>query len=226
MERETLANAVEPQGVNGKESKPVHLTTTTTTSAVSERKREAARNNGRKSKGPRTARGKSISRLNAIKHGVFVKMAFDELQHVRGFESMFQLLDELKKAYPPQTPAADIQLEKLAIDLWREARATRMEICTTEKPDVFSNNWMPTLTGYANSVHKLALSSFARLEKLDEQARELRDSEAAEEEEEDASAEEEDPPAEEDAAPLLPDVNTKRPSQPSVPASRERESLA
>ena len=193
---------------------------------VSERRQQAARRNGRKSKGPRTRRGKSISRLNAVTHGLYVKMAFQDLQHLPGFDTAIELLAELAESYPAQSAAEVLRLQKLALDLWKDARVTRLELATTEKQDVFCNDWISRLTSYANSVHKLAESSLATLERLDERARELRDSAAAEEEEEDASAEEEDSPAEEDAQPLLPDVDTKRPSQPSVPASRDRESLA
>ena len=42
-------------------------------SPVSERKQRASRENGRRSKGPRTARGKAYSSRNAMKHGLLAR---------------------------------------------------------------------------------------------------------------------------------------------------------
>lgn len=48
---------------------------------LSERKLRANRENAKKSTGPKTARGKSFSRRNAIKHGLLVN-------HVSDFEAL------------------------------------------------------------------------------------------------------------------------------------------
>jgi hypothetical protein len=56
--------------------------------AISERKLKANRENAQKSTGPKTLRGKSFSRRNALKHGLFVNHVTD-----------FAVLDEDPKQY-------------------------------------------------------------------------------------------------------------------------------
>jgi hypothetical protein len=149
------------------------LTETGSAKQTSECKREASRRNGRKSSGPRTRRGKSISRLNAIRHGGYTKLAFAELHHVRGFENANELLADLIHTYPPQTLAESIRLEKLAGDIWREARVTRLEIAATESDFSFCNEWVSRLVSYANTVHKLNRNIVETLAQLDREAQAL-----------------------------------------------------
>ena len=105
-------------------------------------------------------------------HALYSKLAFSDLHHLRGFEDAEQLLADLTAAYPPQTLAESIRLQKLAADLWREARATRFELRVTERDESFCNEWVTRATNYANAVHRLSENSLAIPEKLDREARE------------------------------------------------------
>jgi len=88
----------------------------------------ARRANSRKSTGPRTPEGKSVARLNALKHGFFscdvVNPVLDGPVRANEFHS---LLDALLEEYDPQSVRERILIDEVAACCWRIRRMLRYE---------------------------------------------------------------------------------------------------
>ncbi len=96
---------------------------------VSEARREAARQNGLKSRGPKTAQGKSISRCNAMTHGLTARVTMLPNEDPAAYEA--QRAGWIKKARPRDVVELS-QVERLAyvsLQLQRVARAQSAQLC-------------------------------------------------------------------------------------------------
>jgi hypothetical protein len=96
--------------------------------ALSPRQLAARRANALKSTGPRTAEGKTIARLNALKHGFFscdvVNSVLDGPIRVEEFTT---ILDALLEEYDPQSVRERILIDEVAACRWRIRRLLRYE---------------------------------------------------------------------------------------------------
>jgi hypothetical protein len=88
----------------------------------------AARGNARRSTGPRSPAGKENSKLNALKHGVYVSFE-NERQAMRALgedpERFQALTEELRSALAPGDALFEMQVEDLAWLYWRRERVER-----------------------------------------------------------------------------------------------------
>jgi len=94
----------------------------------SARKAEANRRNAQKSTGPRTARGKAWSRLNALKHGVLASQAV--LSAIEGREernAFAQTVEGLAADFAPVGTFEQLLVQKIATCFWRYRRLLRFE---------------------------------------------------------------------------------------------------
>ena len=95
---------------------------------VTEKKRMANRANAKKSRGPKTERGKKHSRFNAIKGGLFAKfLVMWTVDGDDGDGDFAKLHANLKREYWPQGPTEAYYLEEMAKSMWRIRRASRYE---------------------------------------------------------------------------------------------------
>ena len=98
------------------------------TKTVTPLKLEANRKNAKRSTGPRTERGKSIARFNAVTRGLFAKHVIipicDGDQAGKEFQS---LLDGLHQDFQPVGFYEEWLVIKIAQCMWRLRRATRCE---------------------------------------------------------------------------------------------------
>jgi hypothetical protein len=100
---------------------------------VSEKRIAANRENAKKSTGPRTALGKSISAANSLVHGIFARHAVitgpplfeNPLEFVR-------LLEGIRAAFAPRGPFENALVEKIALAQWYEARVARYHAAVTK----------------------------------------------------------------------------------------------
>jgi hypothetical protein len=95
---------------------------------TSARKAEANRRNAQKSTGPRTARGKSWSRLNALKHGILASQGV--LSAIEGREAraaFAQTVDGLAADFAPVGTFEQLLVQKIATCFWRFRRLLRFE---------------------------------------------------------------------------------------------------
>ena len=95
-----------------------------TASTTAPDRAEISRQNGRRSKGPKSAAGKSKSRLNALKHGLTARLAVlpgedqDEFgRHVSSFLEALEPRDAVELALA----------EQAALAVWKIRRAERAE---------------------------------------------------------------------------------------------------
>jgi len=95
---------------------------------TSERKRLANRANGRKSRGPKTARGKSYSRWNRFQHGFYSKVLnIANGKQLPDYEDFHQLHQALREEFNPQSVTEELDLEEFAVNCWRRRRALKTE---------------------------------------------------------------------------------------------------
>jgi hypothetical protein len=95
---------------------------------VTPRKIEANRRNAQRSTGPRTERGKSSARLNAVTRGLFAKHVVIPICDGDEAEKDFQLLlDGLHQEFEPVGFYEEWLVVKVAESMWRLRRATRCE---------------------------------------------------------------------------------------------------
>jgi hypothetical protein len=96
--------------------------------AVTPTKIDANRKNAKRSTGPRTERGKSIARFNAVTLGLFAKHVVIPICDGYKPEKEFQsLLDGLHQEFQPLGLYEEWLVVKIAECMWRLRRATRCE---------------------------------------------------------------------------------------------------
>ena len=95
---------------------------------LSERKLAANRANSKRSTGPRTPEGKARSAMNALRHGILAKAAFNGT--IEGDErrtEFEELLAGLAQEYQPRTMTEIVTVQQLAGCYWKLARVWRFE---------------------------------------------------------------------------------------------------
>jgi len=87
---------------------------------ITERQACARRENGRKSKGPKTPRGKVVSRKNALKHGLFSK-CIPRREHpcIVDKEEYDDFIECLMEDYNPTNQLGVTLVESLAFEMMR-----------------------------------------------------------------------------------------------------------
>ena len=95
----------------------------------------ANRRNAQRSTGPRTAKGKSQSRWNALKHGVLAKAIIPQhLQVHESHEDFDRLLATLRHEFEPQSAIEEMLVESVAASYWRLARLRSCRPETGHRP--------------------------------------------------------------------------------------------
>jgi hypothetical protein len=132
---------------------------------ISPGKSQASRNNGRKSKGPKTARGKSISRWNSLKHGLYTKsLIILEGKHLTEYTDYEQLLQEIMEELKPTRVEDRLAIEKQVMDTWRLRRSFKFELTATEKEhDGMASICMPNVLRYSVMAHRQWTESHQQL---------------------------------------------------------------
>jgi len=147
---------------------------------ISSLKSETARQNGSKSKGPKTLRGKNISRCNSLKHGAYAQsLLILEAKQLPGYADYETLLKELLEELSPSCLEDQLMIEKHVMDVWRLRRAFRFELNTSEvKYDGMGSPLMPDLVRYCAMVHRQWSESHQRLCEIRERIEREADAEA------------------------------------------------
>jgi hypothetical protein len=98
------------------------------TPAVSARKAAANRANAKRSTGPRSAAGKARSSLNALRHGILARAAFNlTIEGAERRKEFEALVAGLAQEFQPQTMAEHLMVQQLAGCWWRLAKVWRHE---------------------------------------------------------------------------------------------------
>lgn len=101
------------------------LATTIPSNGSSQRKIEANRRNAKKSTGPKTALGKTISSWNSLKHGLLAKrlLALGE----RDAKEFSDLLAALRQDLEPVGALEELLVEKIAHEYWKMAKSAKYD---------------------------------------------------------------------------------------------------
>ena len=95
---------------------------------VSERKAAANRANAQRSTGPRTPRGKAASSLNALRHGILARAAFNATIEGEERRAEFDaLVAGLAQEFQPRTMSEHMTVQQLAGCYWRLAKVWTFE---------------------------------------------------------------------------------------------------
>lgn len=107
---------------------PLTSPTSKTKAPVSERKASANRANAQHSTGPRTARGKAASSLNALRHGILSQAAFNVTIEGEERRAEFDaLVAGLAQEFQPRTMVESMTVQQLAGCYWRLAKVWTFE---------------------------------------------------------------------------------------------------
>jgi hypothetical protein len=91
---------------------------------ISDKNSEAARQNGLKSRGPVTERGKSASARNSLRHGLLANTVVLDGESPDRFLS---LVSALRREFRPETEVERALVETMAVCRWRQMRLWGME---------------------------------------------------------------------------------------------------
>jgi len=95
---------------------------------VSERKVSANRANAQRSTGPRTPQGKARSSLNALRHGILARAAFNlKIEGVEKRAEFDAIVAGLAQEFQPQTTSEHLMVQQLAGCYWRMAKVWTLE---------------------------------------------------------------------------------------------------
>lgn len=153
---------------------------------ISVRKTEANRNNALKSTGPRTPKGKANSRLNAVKHGLFIQ-GFKDFPLYGDAEDFLALHKRLWDELKPTGPREEAEVEYICVNwlrlrrLWRFENAEILERVRkvhlhasrypTDEPVKAAEDAAQILPRfvvirYGNAIERQLSRAYARLERL------------------------------------------------------------
>lgn len=95
---------------------------------VTEKQLAANRRNALRSTGPRTPKGKAVSRSNALTHGILARAVIPEvLEPYESREAFDALFDALHGEFAPATSMEELLVEQIAVAYWRLGRLYRAE---------------------------------------------------------------------------------------------------
>lgn len=136
-------------------------------SKISERRRAANRANAQKSTGPRTARGKSLSRFNAVRHGLLSRHALFDEHGKPAEEEMRVLMESLREKYGAGDVASEVLLELTVVDYYRNAKGLEYEKkLFAGKLTFWGQGEMPCLQRYVTANRNALLRDLQLLEQL------------------------------------------------------------
>lgn len=138
----------------------------TTPRVLSERKLLANRANAMKSKGPRTARGKSWSRRNAVRHGLTSRVILFDPQAGVVSPELQALLESLRQTSSRGQPQADPALDSVVLEYAHQHMAAKIEASLFQKDmdDGTANATLRKVLRYRIASQRTLLENIARLQ--------------------------------------------------------------
>ena len=138
----------------------------TTPRVLSERKLLANRANARKSKGPRTARGKSWSRRNAVRHGLTSRVILFDSQAGVVSPELQAFLESLRQKSSRGQPQADPTVDSVVLEYAHQHMAAKIEARVFQKDvdDATANATLRKVLRYRIASQRTLLKNIARLQ--------------------------------------------------------------
>jgi hypothetical protein len=129
----------------------------------SPRQIEASRQNGLKSSGPKSIKGKNSTRLNALKHGLFSQEIIIESAGER-LEDFEQFKKEIWEDYQPAGAMEELLVTDIVENAWRRLRVRRCE--TTEMNSRIKAAEIRDRLEYMKKIEKLKCEFMGRFHSL------------------------------------------------------------
>jgi hypothetical protein len=151
----------------GQAQKPQTVEAGTAVAEQRPHRSEASRQNGRKSRGPKTEEGKNRSRCNALKHGLRAALLL-EAGNQEENTALGALRATLEQQFSPRTVEEQLLLESLVHALWQKQRGLQFEARELRHDLVFHGPVMDRILRYATAADKRLFRSLAELKRLHE----------------------------------------------------------
>ena len=125
----------------------------------------ANRANAQESTGPRTTAGKSVSRFNALKHGIY---AIHQIMFNEKPEDLAELAAEYHELYSPADSKQRFLVDTLVHNEWRLRRTRRVEaeLWLTASNSFLVKNIETTITCTSGDAFATDSSTFERLQRI------------------------------------------------------------
>lgn len=127
---------------------------------------ETSRQNGRKSRGPKTRDGKNRSRRSAIKHGLRAETLLLEAGNQDENTALQALRARLEQQFLPRTVEQQLLLETVVHALWQKQRGLQFEARELRQDLVFHGPVMDRILRYGTSADKRFFRSLGELKRL------------------------------------------------------------
>jgi hypothetical protein len=113
---------------NKKETPALGMDTMLPVRSLTPKQLEANRRNAQKSTGPRTPEGRAVSRMNAVKHGVFSKEALVRgLNFKENSRELAAMSERFRRELNPIGPVEEMLVDQMVTLQWRLRRVLRAE---------------------------------------------------------------------------------------------------
>jgi hypothetical protein len=129
---------------------------------------ETSRQNGRKSRGPKTREGKNRSRRSALKHGLRAETLLLEAGNQEENTALQALRARLEQQFLPRTVEQQLLLETAVHALWQKQRGLQFEARELRQDLVFHGPVMDRILRYGTGADKRLFRSLAELKRLQE----------------------------------------------------------
>jgi hypothetical protein len=130
----------------------------------SPRKIEAYRKNAKKSTGPKTAVGKTLSSWNSRRHGLLAKRL--PLVYGQNKKLFARLLTNLQRDLEPVGTLEEVLVEKIAQEYWRLGVAARHEAEALTRENPFQKSPISTIVRYQTTINRQLFQAMIQLERL------------------------------------------------------------
>jgi hypothetical protein len=136
--------------------------------ALSQRKLNANRENAKKSTGPKTSRGKAISRFNAERHGLTAKRLMFAADGKPVDNGLNELIEDLRDRYGRGDAVTELLIENIAVDCWRQGRGLEGEMSYFSRSEwsFYPTGCLPAIQRYNITNRRALMRNLELLEKL------------------------------------------------------------
>lgn len=137
---------------------------TISSNGSSPRKIEANRRNAKKSTGPKTSRGKTISSWNTTRHGLLA----ERLPSIpdKDKKHFARLLSSLRQDLEPVGTVEEVLVERIAQEYWRLGVAARHEAEELGRPNPFGKTSIDRILRYETMINRQLYQVINQLERL------------------------------------------------------------
>ena len=115
------------------------------------------RSNALASTGPRTDKGKAISRRNALKIGLTANPAAGVVEDAQRFERLY---NQLVERYQPRDPIEEALVHRIAVSIWRQQRAAMIDAAASSLAVIAAAPMRKRVQDWIEQIHSMFEGKF------------------------------------------------------------------